>query len=337
MQALIEGRAYPPLSSAERPARLAVEDGAARLEIADAPSVHAEIAALAIEAPVGRGPRQIVFPDGTLFWTEDVAAIAAIESHLGIRRLSAYEAFSPRLILWVALSFLGAWAIWRFALPAAIWVAVALTPDALRDAVDAGTISALDRLEAEESALDDERKAQVRETFDTLLAAADLPPDDYTLLFRDLPGMGPNALALPGGTIIITDALVLEFPNPSVIAGVLAHEIGHVEDDHGLRQVYRSLGLYVLITMIAGDTGPLLEDLLLEGGLLLSLTYSRAFEREADQFGMNLAAEAGFDPEGLLAFFEALPDAGETEAGWTSTHPASGERIEAIRAWLADR
>ena len=95
--------------------------------------------------------------------------------------------------------------------------------------------------------------------------------------------------------------------------------------------IFRKLAL---VTLIAGDTGPILDELLLEGGLILSLQYSREFEREADLYGLDMAARAGYDPAGLLTFFEALPDAHETDAGWTSTHPASGERVEAIKRWI---
>jgi predicted Zn-dependent protease len=142
---------------------------------------------------------------------------------------------------------------------------------------------------------------------------------------------------LPGGTVVITDQLVRAFKGDDVVAGVLAHELGHVTGDHGLRQLYRSLGVFVLISLLAGDTGPILEDLLLEGGVLLSLSHSRDHERAADSFGLSLASDAGFEPSGLLKFFESLPDAEETRSGWMSTHPASGERTQAIRDFLEDR
>ena len=131
--------------------------------------------------------------------------------------------------------------------------------------------------------------------------------------------------------------MVTVFDNEDVIAGVLAHEIGHVVEDHGLRQLYRSVGFYVLVALIAGDTGPILEDVLLEGGVLLSLSYSREHERAADAFGLRLADRAGYDPAGLLKFFASLPDARDTQSGWMSTHPASGERVEAIEEYIEAR
>ena len=333
----ILGRAYPPSSSLERDAALLIDGETARIRIDGEPERRFATHDLKIEAPIGDAARQLYLPGGDLFWTEDRDAVQEIERRLRLRRLAPWEAVSPRLIILPPLALFGAWLIWRYALPAVIRVAVAMTPEPLRDAIDSGTVQALDRITAETSALDRDAQETVRSIFANLVDHSDHDPEDFDLLFRHMPGLGPNAIALPGGTIIITDELVTDFPDPSVIAGVLAHEIGHVDEDHGLRQVYRSLGLFVLISLIAGDTGPLLEDALLEGGLLLSLTYSRAFEREADLYGLRLAEAAGYDPAGLLDFFQSLPDADETEAGWSSTHPASGERIDVIREWLSER
>ena len=65
---------------------------------------------------------------------------------------------------------------------------------------------------------------------------------------------------------------------------------------------------------------------------LLSLSYSRRHEAEADRIGMTLAAKAGYDPEALALFFEKLTNGGKSDApSWLSTHPASRDRIDEIR------
>ena len=164
------------------------------------------------------------------------------------------------------------------------------------------------------------------------------PPrfSDYRLVFRDIPAAGPNAFALPGGTVIITDELARSFPDPDVIAGVIGHELVHVAEAHGLKQVYRSLGTYLAVAVIFGDVGPVLNDLLLEGGLLFSLAYSREHESEADRIGLALAAKAGYDPAALARFFEQLDDSsGFAGPGWLSTHPSNQDRIAEIKR-LAD-
>ena len=149
------------------------------------------------------------------------------------------------------------------------------------------------------------------------------------LEFRAVEAAGPNAFALPGGTIVLTDALVRGFADPHQQAGVLAHEIGHVLEEHALQRLYRALGLYFVIALLAGDTGPILEDLLLEGNVILSLAHSRAQERAADLFGLRLAARAGYDPAALVGFLGQLEAAGKSgPPTWMSTHPPHDARIE---------
>jgi Zn-dependent protease with chaperone function len=148
--------------------------------------------------------------------------------------------------------------------------------------------------------------------------------------------MGPNALAMPGGTVVLSDALVEQFDR-DVVAAVLGHEIAHVMEDHSLQRLYRSLGIYVMVALIAGETGPLLEDLLLEGNVLLSLSFSRNQEAAADQIALRLSEAAGYDPAGLKAFFETLAAQVGDGGGWFSTHPGNSDRIADIDAYLDAR
>ena len=134
--------------------------------------------------------------------------------------------------------------------------------------------------------------------------------------------------------MVMTDELIREFPSEDVIAGILGHEIGHVVEEHGLRRLYRSLGSYVLIALLAGETGPMLEDILLEGNALLSLSYSRAQESAADEIGLTLSHRAGFDPTGLKVFFERLGTEIGDDMQWMSTHPSHSNRVEAIDRYI---
>jgi Zn-dependent protease with chaperone function len=333
----IEGWAFPPLSSRKTPAKLAIDGSSVRLIDTEGEQLtEAARRKLRISAPMGQAPRQIKFPDGTLFETPNAPGVDGLaENPLG-SLLHKMERFGPRLLLIGLACIVGVVLIWRFALPVLVSVAVFLTPDPFLRSIDRGTLQTFDLTIGEPTTLSTTQQEDVRNTLDRLLAA--LPEgtrsrSEFNLLFRATPGMGPNAFALPGGTMVVTDALVRDFDDPDVIASVLGHEIGHVADAHGLKRLYRSLGTYVLIALIAGDTGPIVEDLLLEGNLLLSLSHSRGQEREADDYGIDLARKAGFDPSGLLVFFEKLPDAGES---WLSTHPSNAERLDRIRRRIGD-
>ncbi|GAB1582648.1 hypothetical protein PPNSA23_25910 [Phyllobacterium phragmitis] len=109
--------------------------------------------------------------------------------------------------------------------------------------------------------------------------------------------MGPNAFALPDGTIIVTDALTDLAPGDDMVLGVLAHEIGHVVHEHTLRRLYRAAGVSALIMLIGGDIGSGLEDVLTRGSALITLSYS--LEQEADRYSIDLMARAGRDPAAI--------------------------------------
>ena len=163
-----------------------------------------------------------------------------------------------------------------------------------------------------------------------ILAASDISSQVLTVTVLDTDMV--NAFALPGGYIYVTRGLLALANNEAELAGVIGHELAHVAEAHGLKQVYRSLGTYLAVAVIFGDVGPVLNDLLLEGGLLFSLAYSREHESEADRIGLALAAKAGYDPAALARFFEQLDDnPGFTGPGWLSTHPSNQDRIAEIK------
>ena len=331
----VRGRAYPAGQSRSHPAELRLDGAAAAVVLDDGtPLAECPRAALKVEPRLGATPRRMVLPDGTLFETDDHATVGAAFGRSGWSLVHAAERFHPRLVLVVAAVVASAWALWRYGLDLIAAAAVAMTPAPAIDAIDGGTLRTIDLAIAQPSTLPADARALSRAIFARLLASLDpevRAAHDFRLEFRDLPGFGPNAVALPGGTVILTDELVRLFPDADVQAGVLAHEIGHVVEQHGLHQLYRSLGIAVLVALLAGDTVPLVEDIVLEGNVLLSLTFSRRSEAEADTFGVALAQRAGYDPAGLIRFFDYIEDNFGDAPSWLSSHPASGERSDAIR------
>ncbi|MEX0286154.1 MAG: M48 family metallopeptidase [Paracoccaceae bacterium] len=329
------GRAYPPLSSREIPSRLAVGtntiwliDNQGQIQTRCSPQE------LLVDSRVGSTERRVSFPDGTLFLTDRHNALEHLLADNSRSRLHHAEKVHPRLILVTLACLVGAWGIWKYGLAMLVSLAVWMTPPPLVAAIDAGTLHALDQVMTKPSALDEAEKAKVQDNFDRVLTALGPAAEEhnYSLKFRDMPGMGPNAFALPNGTIVVTDDLVRRV-STDALAGVIGHEIGHVAEQHGLTQIYRSLGAFVLIGMIAGDTGPMLEHVLLEGNLILSLSYSRQHELAADRFGVELATRAGFDPRGLSDFFELLEqEYGDQGNDWLSTHPKFKDRQDNLNA-----
>lgn len=151
--------------------------------------------------------------------------------------------------------------------------------------------------------------------------------------FIDMPM--PNAFALPGGTIVITDQLVGLATNDDQLAGVLAHELGHIELRHGLRSILRNSSALIVVSTLTGDLSSLVTFSGTLPFILLQYGYAREFEREADDFAAALLPEAHIDPAGLaemLAILErARPEKG-ADFTYLSTHPSTPERLRRIGA-----
>ncbi|MEY9167140.1 Zn-dependent protease with chaperone function [Sinorhizobium fredii] len=295
-----------------------------------------------ISARVGRVPRRVTFPDGSLFETDDNEAIDRFLSRKGragagiVHRL---ERFHPRLIAFVAATILLGTLIYRYALPALVEVAVVVTPPILPRIMSATTLETMDRTLLGESKLDEARRGRIVDGFRRIASVSAAGRVAYTLNFREGGPIGPNAFALPDGTLILTDELVeLAGDDTEMIVGVLAHEIGHVEHKHSLRQIYRAAGVAALIMLIAGDIGSGAEDVLVEGGGLLALSYSRAAEAEADRHSVELMMKAGLDPTAIARFFELLEAKldDHSETSIFSTHPGTPERHKAILDLIAE-
>lgn len=296
----------------------------------------APLSQIEVDWPIGRQPRKLTLPDGTVFETDDHEGIGQIVGQSAATELHRWESFHPRLVGFVLACALGVWIIYRYGLDILVAGAIALTPPVLVEQIDKGTMQVIDFQMAEESQLDATDQARAEDIFATLIPHIEEVPEgtNFRLLFRDMPGMGPNAFALPGGTVVLTDEFVTQFSEEDVLAGVIGHELGHVIERHGMRQLYRSLTAYILITLMAGETGPFLEEILLEGNVLLSLSYSRAHERSADKFGVGLSHRAGYDPAGLKVFFDKIGETYGEPPRWMSTHPGSKERAADIDGYI---
>ncbi|MET0987005.1 MAG: M48 family metallopeptidase [Steroidobacteraceae bacterium] len=152
----------------------------------------------------------------------------------------------------------------------------------------------------------------------------------YTYRFHVAKNETVNAFALPGGIVVVHTGLINATRRAEELAGVLAHEVQHVELRHSLRAVVKDLGLRGLWMLVTGDIGSgVLGRAALE---LTSLTFSRDAEAEADQRGFDVLVANGIDPSGVSDFFIVMAEkAGPTPPPLLSTHPASADRERALR------
>jgi Zn-dependent protease with chaperone function len=154
-----------------------------------------------------------------------------------------------------------------------------------------------------------------------------------------------NAFALPGGQIAIHRGLLMEVESGEEIAGVVAHEMAHVTEQHSLRQMISTIGLFALVQALFGDVSGLLAAAAEGGAQLAALGFSRDAEREADRVGLQMLRRARYDPDGMLSFFQKMQSierargvAGEAaeELAFLSTHPATSERIANLQELTAE-
>lgn len=139
-----------------------------------------------------------------------------------------------------------------------------------------------------------------------------------------------NAFAMPGGFIVVHSGLLALAANAEEVAGVLAHEVQHVEKRHSLKAMAKSASLMVSVSMVFGDLGGLVSL----GQDLIGLKFSRQHESEADAEGLKALVAAGIAPAGMRDFFRKMGDKESLNLGWLSSHPASADRFAALDAAL---
>jgi predicted Zn-dependent protease len=153
-----------------------------------------------------------------------------------------------------------------------------------------------------------------------------------------------NAFAIPAGFIYVNTGTILKARNVSELAGVVAHEVGHAVLRH-VAQNYnkqRTASLLHQLGVIGAGIfgGRAAAEIANLGGGLAAVTvlntFGREAEREADAFAVRVLPAAGYDPVGLLTFFETLREEGGAHPpAFLSSHPATEERIETTRGALA--
>ena len=143
----------------------------------------------------------------------------------------------------------------------------------------------------------------------------------------------PNALAFPGGLILVTTGLVAQVESENELAFVLGHELGHYRDRDHVRSLGRGLALALILTAM-GQSGTVAELVALSGQLS-TRSFSREQESKADAFGLMLVVAEFGHVAGATDFFEKLPSPDtaleRSLASYLATHPLSEDRIEDMK------
>jgi predicted Zn-dependent protease len=290
-----------------------------------------EADSLSVSPRIGRSARFISFPDGGQLQCDDSPLLDVLPQESATEGAVAWleRRWSTALIatvLTAALLALG----YVYGLPRMAEYAVARIP--IQAEVHLGE-QALRQLDSggwfKPTALSAQEQQQIRAGFLTLVDGLPLEKS-YNLQFRSGARIGANALALPGGTLVITDELVRLTDSPEEVMAVLAHEIGHVELRHTLRQVLQDSLVDAVVATLTGDS--------LTSGMPMALAkaqYSREFETQADEYAFALLKRHHISPSRFADLLERLEArSGSDNRGTTflDSHPPTPERILRARA-----
>jgi predicted Zn-dependent protease len=176
--------------------------------------------------------------------------------------------------------------------------------------------------------VDKAKTAYINQYFDAL-AIPSKYPIQITVVKSDI----PNAFAMPGGHIVVYDAILKGMRSHEELAALLAHEFTHVEKRHSLRSMFRQLSSQVFFTLLIGDISVAGTVLLQNADDLKQLSYSRELETESDEQGAKLLVDRNVSCNGFVGLFQLLKKEtnGPTTYEWLNSHPDLDNRINNIK------
>ncbi|MCP4375227.1 MAG: M48 family metallopeptidase [bacterium] len=196
---------------------------------------------------------------------------------------------------------------------------------------------AMSEIQHEGPEVRDEQVVQaVQEIIDRLKPHAAITDFEYKIKVIDADIM--NAFALPGGHMVIYTGLLKKATRNEQIASIIAHEMSHASQRHGLAQISQSLTLSVGLAVLFQDTEGLVAFSTEIAKMLVMGSYSRAQETQADLEGLRMLHAAKIDPQGMIEMFTIMQtqkgQSGITIPSWLSTHPDMAERIKDIKNYI---
>lgn len=293
---------------------------------------------LRISSRLGNTPRYVYLPDGARLEVADNDAVdAAVQSlggYEGNRLLhlleSRYTTALAALVICLGVVF----SVIEYGIPVlARQVAFALPPG-VEATLGREGLETLDRGLFRPTTLDASTQAKLESLFRTL-ADGDLEGPASRLELRSSPRIGANAFALPSGIVVVTDDLVKLAQEDEELLAVMAHEIGHVQHRHILRQVLQNSMTALLVAGLFGDLSSIAGLSATLPTFLVQQKYTREFEREADAYAAETLRARGVSVVHLVNILKRLSEShGQSDndlLDYLSSHPATEERIELLK------
>jgi Zn-dependent protease with chaperone function len=342
---MIDAIYYDGNNSRRHPVTLVI---AKRVVSMRGPGVHRNVrlSQMDVSERLQNAPRILRFPDGAFVEASD---------HRRLDRMLKENRFQdPRVVRWqnnwplslLALITLLATllSLYQWGVPRAADHIAANLPPSLEQKMGEKSMALIESEMFSPSKLDPAVQARLRSRF----AAMAQPRGEktaYKLEFR-ASRIGANALALPNGVIVMTDDMVAQAASDDAVMGILGHELGHVKRHHSMRHVLQTVGVGLVLNLWVGDVS---SALVAAPAILLNQKHSRDFEREADQYAIDMMQTNGVPLEPLAAMFQRMDQAdrqkaarrrsgrqevdedGEPVPNYLSSHPSDAERVLKLR------
>ncbi|MFT5484738.1 MAG: Zn-dependent protease with chaperone function [Halieaceae bacterium] len=304
-----------------------------------------------VKPRIGNSARYLSMPDGSSLETRANNTIDQLASLWSSKKSGSAHLLESNLKVLLAaliILLLGGYIFVLKGVPALSFQMTQWIPTSVDQQLTGEVLSQLDESVFSPSKIPAARQSELRESFEALLAknAGHHKEFTFTLLFRAAGPLGANAFALPGGTIIVTDELVLLADDQQGLTGILLHEIGHVINRHSVQSLVQQAGVSALVLMISGDVTTASSLVLLLPTLLLKNQYSQDFETESDSYALQRMIALDLNPTAYADILEEMSrrknvkKTDENEVGlldYFSSHPPTRERIERFRNWQAER
>jgi predicted Zn-dependent protease len=224
--------------------------------------------------------------------------------------------------------------LYVWGIPAAAGALAARVPVAWEERL--GQVAVAQLAPPQSRCVDPEREAAIATIVARLLAP--LPRVSYTFRVAVVDHPAVNALAAPGGTIVLLRGLLEQTRTPEELAGVLAHEMQHILRRHTTQMLLQHVSTGLVLAAISGDVSGVTPYGLESARALGALRYSRGKEQEADVEGLRMLLAAEVDPGGMISFFETLQAEERkmpTAPGYLLSHPPAASRTKTLRRLAA--
>jgi len=294
-----------------------------------------KIAGCNFEPALGSTCRTLYTPNGGRLDTKDHRAFSVLErkkgSGRGFRIVHLLESHWKAALVSVAVAVLAVVATSIYGIPLLAEKVAFTLPDEVLQVLGKEALASADRHFFRPSELDVSRRQNIESLVEGFVATTGAQ-SPRLLVFRKTPS-GPNAFALPGGTVVLTDELISFAEGNEEIVGVVAHELAHLERRHAVRTVLQGAGVFLMVSLLVGDVASITSTAGTLPALLLESRYSRGFEEEADLRASQWMRSAGYGVKPMIAFLTRIGEKNSFAEGpeFLSTHPATEKRIAYLR------